>query len=164
MSLDQARLKDLLHYDPLTGVFIWKVRIGNQIKGAIAGSTDSHGHRQISIDGRKQMAHRLAWLYVYGELPTDDIDHINHVKSDNWIKNLRAVTRTVNAQNASLRKNNSSGFTGIRQRKSGKWIARIYVNCQHIFLGTFDTGNEAIVARQAANNKYGFHENHGKQL
>ena len=106
------------------------------------------------------MAHRLAWLYVYGCWP-DEIDHINQIRDDNRIANLRSVDRTTNCQNASRQKS-ESGVTGLVKRYTGKWEARIQVNKKYIYLGIFSTKSEAIAARKAANVKYGFHENHGK--
>jgi hypothetical protein len=114
--LSQERLKVILDYNPETGVFHWLVQKGNRVHpGDIAGAPHLP-HRPyilIQIDRRKWKAHRLAWLYVYGELPPDVIDHINGKHDDNRICNLRAVSQSVNNANARRQKKSRSDYIGV---------------------------------------------------
>ena len=128
--LTQAILKEELHYDPETGVFVWrKNRKGLIGPGSIAGGVSGEGYRRIMVRGTRYAEHRLAWLYVYGDWPSGEIDHINRKKDDNRIANLRDVTRSQNQQNASLQRNNTSGFRGVSWNKRDKrWFAYIRVN------------------------------------
>ena len=110
--ITQKELKDLLHYDPETGVFTWlKSGKGRKANGETRGLTN--GYFTIRINWRQYKAHRLAWLYVYGVWPKGQIDHINHNTTDNRIANLREVTNQENHRNMSLSKNNTSGVTGV---------------------------------------------------
>lgn len=156
-ALDQSRLKEILDYDANTGFFYWKTRISNNVSdGDIAGSVSCHGYVLISIDGRKHRAHRLAWLWVYGRFPSQQIDHINRVRSDNRIKNLREVTPGENQHNYPVPKHNKSGVVGVHwYNRAQKWRARIMINGRHKELGLFDTIEEASAARGAA--KFLFH-------
>jgi len=101
LILTQARLRELLHYDPETGIFTWlQRRAGKAQKGSIAGRYHPSGHRIIRVDVTSYYAHRLAWIYVHSYIPDGlVIDHINHVRDDNRICNLRPVTHKVNSQN-----------------------------------------------------------------
>jgi len=160
--LTQARLKELLSYDPDTGLFKWKKLRRGKSDGSIAGGINDLGYRFINLDREYHRAHRLAWLYVYGEWPKTSLDHINHSRADNRICNLREAPHLVNCKNRTLRINNTSGFTGVTFiKRSRKWRAQIKVNNQFINLGLFINKDDAIEARKAANIKYDFHENHG---
>jgi hypothetical protein len=163
-ELTQKRLKELLRYDSDTGIFRWKMSPHRRCRaGAISGTLNSRGYICIMIDGRKYRAHRLAWLYIHGNMPPNEIDHINHIQDDNRLCNLRLATRTENSRNVSLYKNNSSGFVGVYWDKSrNKWQARVQVNGKSQHLGYFDKIEDAVRARKAASKKYGFHKNHGK--
>ncbi len=124
---------------------------------------DTQGYRVILIDGHQFKAHRLAWLYIYGEFPKKQIDHVNHDRSDNKISNLRDVTNQENHKNRGLNKNNTSGVNGVAWNKQlNKWIAYIIVASKRKHLGVFVEMKEAVLARQKANKEYGFHFNHGK--
>ena len=160
--MNQRRLKELLSYDKNTGIFRWKVRKAYKIKiGDIAGNLRKDGYKRVMIDEKLYSAHRLAWLYVYGEFPKHEIDHINHNKGDNRISNLRDVTRGENRKNLANQRHNTSGTTGVAWYKPyKKWVARIRVNGKQKHLGYFDNINEAKIARQKAKIKYGFHINH----
>ena len=95
--LTQERLKELLHYDEETGLFTRKTRVASRMKGTISGARHNKGYVQIMIDGDNYLAHRLAWFYVYGEWPKNQIDHINRIKTDNKIpKNARFICSKVN--------------------------------------------------------------------
>ena len=146
-DLTQSRLKELLSYDPETGVFVWLV--GAKFKGKIAG-TDCYGYWQIRINRKNYRAHRLAWLYVYGEFPNADLDHINCVKSDNRIGNLRECSRAQNGFNVGLRIDNKSGFKRVHFYKaSGKWQVGITINGKKKHIGYFATAELASAAYEA---------------
>ena len=145
--LTQTRLHHLLHYDPESGLFTWKNPQATNVKvGQVAGSVKSNGYLQCQIDGKRYLVHRLAWLYMTGEWPENDIDHINRIKSDNRWENLRKVTRTINAQN--LRKATSTSISGLlgAHKERDRWSAKIRVNGRRVYLGRFDTPEEAHAA------------------
>lgn len=146
--LTQERLKELLDYDPETGVFTWKVYRGGRIKkGENAGWFNDEKYKHIKIDGKQYKAHRLAWLYVYGQLPVKDIDHINRDRADNRIRNLREVSNQQNSWNQRVGKNNTSGYTGVTwYKRINKWGAYIKVNYKRIHLGFYSTPEEANAA------------------
>ena len=157
-------LKNILNYDPSTGVFTWAVDRGGAIKrGNVAGGIDRHGYRRIRTGGTQYACGRVAWFLMKGVWPVSDIDHINQNRSDNRWSNLRLVTRQENLQNASQRKNNKSGVVGVDwMLGTGKWRACIYVSGKWIFLGYHTNKFEAVCARKTAEQKYSFHPNHGK--
>ena len=160
-NITQEHLKKLLHYDPETGLFTRLVGRGPAKKGSIAGSLGNKGYICIEVDGVKYKAHRLAFLYVLGWMPPQ-VDHDDHVKSNNRWKNLNPANQLINQRNAARRKDNTSGITGINWYERNKmWVARISVNRKRIHLGYFTDKPDAIAARKAADIKYGFHENHG---
>ena len=160
--ITQERLKELLHYCPDTGIFTCAKDWGRFRKGASAGSYD-RGYVKIYLHYKNYSAHRLAFLYMTGSLPANQVDHINQVRHDNRWKNLRDVTSQANNKNASMSSRNKSGMTGVCWSKSHrKWRSSIRVNNKSKCLGVFLDLNDAIEARKEANIKYGFHENHGK--
>ena len=146
--------KKYLDYDRNTGVFRWKVAKSRNIKvGQVAGGMDVDGYLVIRIDGRGYAAHRLAWLFEYGKWPEQEIDHINHLKTDNSISNLQDVSRTINIRRRLLFKNNKSNISGVRQ--DGKfWRAEIGMNGGKLWLGQFPTKEEAVKAREDAESIY----------
>jgi len=134
-----GRLRELLNYNPETGIFTWNVKKRRASAGERAGSNSTIGYRQIGIDGRDYFEHRLAWLYVYGEWPEFEIDHRNGVRSDNRILNLRQATKAQNGQNQKPRSTNTSGIAGVSwSKRRSKWVAYIMVNNKHRHLGLFD--------------------------
>jgi hypothetical protein len=151
------RLRELLHYAPISGVFTWKVYRGRKAKaGDIAGDTsNSRGYRHIMIDGKSYKASCLAWLYMTGDWPSADVDHRDTDRlNDKW-GNLRLATKSQNAANRSKPSHNTSGFKGVFLRKdTGKWSARISVRYRHIYLGCFETAQEAHEAYAAAAHQY----------
>ena len=161
--LTSERLKELLHYDPSTGLFIRKTKVTGSVNiGDIAGH-GVHGYIVIEINSMPYRAHRLAWLYVYDVWPKEYIDHVNHIRDDNRITNLREVTRTLNQRNRTKRKDNKSGMTGVYPYGvSGKWGVNIGDDGKQVYLGCFFDKFEAICCRKSAENKYGYHENHGR--
>lgn len=150
--LTQSRLKELLNYDPDTGIFTRRVSASNRVKiGDRAGSVNGMGYRHIYVDGNLYLAHRLAWLYVYGGFPPSGIDHINAVKDDNRIVNLREATQSENNQNRAKQSNNTSGFRGVSWHATAKkWHARIGVGNKLKHIGLFDTPEAAHAAYLAA--------------
>ena len=153
--LTQARLKEILDYNPETGVFVWKQKLNRRmVVGSKAGTVNSNGYVQIAIDGKKHLAHRLAWLYTYGCWPNKEIDHINRIKTDNRIANLRDVSRAENEWNSGKQVNNTSGYPGVYwDKRRKKWHTRIKVYGKNVHLGLFDTLEAANAAYMAAKEK-----------
>ena len=157
--ITQDKLKQALNYNELTGVFNWRDSRRRIKKGDVAGSDNGSGYLRIQVDGKSYKAHRLAWLYVYGYFPENEIDHKNRVRYDNRIKNLRESSRQCNMRNKTIAKNNTSGVTGVRyNRKTHMWHGKITVNYKAIYLGQFWGMEEAVMARWKAEKKYNFHE------
>lgn len=156
--LTQDKLKSLLSYDPNTGIFTWLIDRGGKARvGAQAGSLTKKGYLNISIHKKLYRAHRLAWLYVYGSWPAQEIDHINRNKSDNRIDNLRDASRRLNNINKNLPRNNTSGIKGVGwHEKKQKWRARIFVFRKQINLGWYSTKESAVTARMRAEERYGY--------
>ena len=155
-ELTAEKLRELLHYDPATGVFTWKVRTSSRAKvGDVAGGQRGDGYLQIKVQSRMYSAHRLAWLYVYGTWPEDQLDHINRNRSDNRIANLREVTNKQNLQNAGKYSHNTSGHPGVSwHKRDSRWRAHIKHSQKQIHLGHFATVEEAVAARKAAEKLY----------
>ena len=152
-------LHEVLAYDSDTGIFTWKKHMGPRgLKGAVAGSVKDTGYIHTTVRGREYSAHRLAWMYVHGELPTKPIGRRNSDKSDNRIANLFLCVNGQEYRRGTLSINNPSGFTGVGQKVDGMWQARIKVNGKSMYLGNFKTKEEAIERRKRANRKYGFED------
>jgi len=154
--MDQKTLKSALHYNPDTGQFTWIVDASRNIKsGQLAGSRHAKGYWQIYYKGKHYLAHRLAWLYVHGQLPKSNIDHINMDGMDNRISNLRIAGWSENACNTRAKRSNKLGVKGVHKIPSG-YTAQIQYKGKKTFLGTFQTVEEAGDAyRQAAINIHG---------
>jgi len=163
--LTQQTLKSILHYNPDTGIFTYLIANSNRVKvGDIAGCLHPNGYIYIQINYKPYRAHRLAWLYMYGKFPDNQVDHINGIRSDNRIVNLRDVTNQENGRNRRITKRNTSGFTGVCWYKQcSKCQAQIRVNSKQIHLGLFDNKEDAIATREQANIDYGYHINHGSK-
>ncbi|PZO66178.1 MAG: hypothetical protein DI635_00715 [Pseudoxanthomonas suwonensis] len=145
-SLTASCLKNIIHYDPIIGEFTWLVRASRMVpKGMRAGKTDRHGYRRIKIGGTTYKAHRLAWLYQYGEWPNGPIDHIDGNPSNNAIVNLRIGSNGINQQNVRRKqKNNTSGFMGVHKRSdSNRYRACVSLGGKNLFFGSFETPEEA---------------------
>jgi hypothetical protein len=147
-ELTAARVRELLHYDPETGVFAWRVAFNRNIKvGAAAGGVNPRGYHRIAINRRYYQAHRLAWLYITDEWPPEQVDHINGDPSDNRWANLRLATQSQNQANARRRSDNTSGYKGVSwDARSRKWSAEILVGGRRVRLGRFGCPAEAHAA------------------
>ena len=144
-TLTAERLREVLDYDPETGVFVWRVRVrGRRGLGDISGCAMKSGYIEIGVDGERHLAHRLAWFWVHGAWPNWHIDHIDGDNSNNRITNLRDADRSINMQNLKTAQSNnlSSGLLGVYPNKK-RWGAKITVNRTVYLLGTHDTPEEA---------------------
>ena len=151
-DLSAERLRELFDYNPDTGIFTRRISLrGRKCKaGQVLDCPDHEGYLQVCIDWGKYKVHRLAWLYVHGTWPSAHIDHINGVKTDNRIDNLREATDAFNQQNRSAK----GGTLGTRKVKStGKWTAGIGFNWEYHRLGYFDSQEEAHNAYLEAKKK-----------
>ena len=127
------------------------------------GGLNTKGYIKISFNGKKYPAHRVAWAIHYGAWPAKQIDHINGVRSDNRITNLRECTCIENARNMKKPNRNTSGFVGVNWCKKNKaWNARIGLNRKRVNLGYFANLNDAVSVRRKAEAMHGFHPNHGR--
>lgn len=175
-DLSLAEISEVLKYDPDTGSFEWKprpremfrslhefVRWNNRYAGKPTGNKHYSGYVHLIFLGRRFAAHRVAWLFLYGQWPEGEIDHVNGIRSDNRGTNLRDVDRSGNQRNASRRTDNTSGVVGVVwSKRASKWASRINIYGQRKNLGFFDQLEDAVAARKAAEREYGFHENHGR--
>lgn len=146
-ELTQARLREVLEYDPETGLFRWLANVSSTARvGQLAGCK-SRGYLVIRIDGKLYPAHRLAWLHETGEFPAGWLDHKNLNKADNRFKNLRPATQSQNSANVAMRANGTSGFKGVSWHRRGKkWLAQIRKSGENIYLGLYPTRDEAHAA------------------
>ena len=152
-ELTQDTLQDVLDYDPKTGEFRWLVKPSARVAvGQRAGSLDAKGYRVIGLANKVYKAHRLAWLYVYGEWPVSDLDFINRDPACIRIKNLRPATKSQNGGNAKARKD---GLKGAHfHKRSQRWQSSVNFNGKQFWLGYFDTEAEAHAAYCKAARKY----------
>ena len=150
-ELTQERLKELLHYDPETGAWTWLVDRGGARKGKRAGCLAPNGYWYVRVNGYLHLSHRLAFLYMLGKLPDDEVDHINCLPSDNRWTNLRPCTRTQNEYNSGPRRNNKTGMKGVYFcKRRQRFISRIRDKGKHRWLGQFLTATEAAAAYNVA--------------
>lgn len=147
IPLTAERLRELLHYNPETGVFTWLRRQGRVLPGQQAGNKKTNGYRELRVCGVRYHAHRLAWFYVTGSWPTAQIDHRNGIRDDNRLTNLRDVSPGCNNQNQrSASKNSKTGVLGVSLHKSGRYIAFICLNRKTRYLGLYPTAELAQAA------------------
>lgn len=172
-------LRNLLTYEPETGVLTWKSRSvesfgpdraeyrckcwNTRYAGRVAFTTVSGGYFQGRCRGQLLLAHRVVWALATGNWPNGQIDHVNGDKSDNRLANLRDVDQADNQRNMKRCSRNTSGHTGVYLTRAKKWNAQIYSGRKSTSLGTFETFGEAVKARIAAEIAFGFHPNHGKR-
>ena len=151
MKTTAKRVRELLNYEPDTGIFTWRVARGGGIKsGDVAGNIDTCGYAQIRIDGRRYSAHRVAYLYMTGEWPVEEIDHKDRNQANNCWSNLRSATRSNNVANRGCLITNKSRFKGASwDKKTQKWRATIVANGKWRLLGYFATAIEAHEAYAA---------------
>lgn len=143
LLIDADNIKTLLDYNPTSGVFTWKVNTGRSRNGKVAGYIRTDGYISIGYKGHSYLAHRLAFLYMSGSLPVDEVDHINNNRQDNSFKNLRQVNSKQNKENRkSANSNSSHGFLGVTKNHS-RYMAHICNNKRSLYLGTYDTPEEA---------------------
>lgn len=149
-------IKEYLSYDPLTGVFTRNINWNRWKAGTIAGSKNHWGYIDIKYENKTYKAHRLAWWFVHGVMPEFKIDHINEIKDDNRIANLRLDINGENPHNISIgRADNTSGYRGVSWYKPlNKWVANICVKGKAIYLGYYDTPEEAHEAYLCAKRTY----------
>lgn len=146
-GLDLESVRALLIYDPKAGTFTWRQRASNRPAGSIAGSKAKNGYVYIAFKKRLVLAHRLAWFYVHGEWPEQQVDHANGNRSDNSLGNLRLASQSQNSCNGALRSTNTSGFRGVSWSKGkNKWVASIVKDRKQYKLGYFATAEEAHLA------------------
>jgi hypothetical protein len=166
----QERLKELLSYNPQTGKLYWKPRkqpgFVNRLAGKEALAVPYRGYLHGRVDGEMLMAHRVIFKLAYNQEP-EQIDHINHIRSDNRLANLREADTSINKQNSGKYRNNTSGAVGVVWDKVlKKWKAQIWTGGRKegkmIYIGLFDTVEDAAIARKVADKRFGYHPNHGE--
>lgn len=158
-----SKLNEMFSYDQSSGALIRKPG-GRGVKaGSTVGFSNSSGYRYVYVSGKYRGEHCVIWEMHHGEIPDGmEIDHINSVRSDNRIENLRLVSHTENMKKLMMYRNNTSGITGVSiHKQSGKWQATIRFQGKKRFLGLFTSVEDAIKARKEAEMSFSFHENHG---
>lgn len=173
--IDPEILRQLLAYDPVTGVLVWLHRDASffakksaykmwnkRYAGCEAFQTASYGYLHGHIFQKHYFAHRVAWALHYGEWPEDQIDHVNGIRSDNRIENLRSVSQSDNQKNAKLRHDNKSGIPGVDWKTScSLWRVRASIGKRRILVGYYKNLSDAKVARLEAEKNFQYHANHG---
>lgn len=145
-ALTHEILLDTLHYCPDTGIFTNIAKRPGVAVGKIMGTKLANGYIAIAVRGPKFLAHRLAWFYVYRKWPVHFIDHIDRIRDNNRITNLREASSYENSHNIKMLSTNTSGYTGVC--KNGKrWRATVYHNNKYHYVGTYDTAEEANIGR-----------------
>jgi len=150
--LTQERLKELLDYNPETGIFVWKIGSTNgmRVKGTKAGHIKKNGYVEIRVGYKNYSAHRLAFLYMEGYLPEGQVDHEDRIKDHNWWNNLREASPQCQTRNTGLNSLNTSGVKGVNWNSCRKkWYVQIKLNGKQKFLGSFSDFNEAAAHRFA---------------
>jgi hypothetical protein len=178
-AINPANLRRVLSYDHTTGALVWlerdadlhgsatMVKTWNKLHAGKPAfqATSTKGYKSGWVFGLQMQAHRAAWAIHYGEWPQGEIDHINGDKADNRIENLRVVTSRQNAMNRPLRCDNLSGHVGVYWVGSlNKWMAQIKVDGKQKTIGRYKTLAEAVDARKDAEQRYGYHPNHGRLI
>ena len=156
--ITQSELKEVLEYNPDTGLFTWKKTVNSRaVIGSVAGYKINEGYTQLCIYRKKYRIHRLAFLYMTGEWPNELVDHINQIKDDNRWSNLRQATVSQNNINSKKQKNNKSGYRGVYwDSKNQIWRVQIKYKSKHKYLGRYtDIKEAAEVYKKAALELYG---------
>tara|TARA_R110001606_G_scaffold123926_5_gene257224 strand:+ start:704 stop:1204 length:501 start_codon:yes stop_codon:yes gene_type:complete len=165
--ITKSELDELFLHCHETGNLIRKVRTARRTQvGDIAGSYDKYGYKQVKVKGKIYRAHRLVWIMIHGSIdPKLSIDHIDGVKDNNRINNLRLVTHQDNHKNIKTPSHNTSGHTGVSWNKAiSKWAAYISIGGKQEGLGVFTNKEDAIKVRAAAEIKHNYHPNHGRNI
>jgi len=159
----QEELHELFDYNPKTGELTWKIKPSRRVEtGDQVGCIAQTGYIFTSIKKTSYKVHRLVWMWQYGKDPGSlDIDHINGNRSDNRIDNLRLVTHEENCRNRKQSRRNSSGVMGVHKEQK-KWRAELRFNGKKVCQRRYEDWFEAVCARKSAENRYGFHPNHGR--
>lgn len=151
MKLTVEQLREILNFNPETGLFTWKRPRRRCKVGDVAGSPHAMGYLQIGVAQQKFLVHRLAWFYVHGVWPPEQIDHIDGNRTNNAISNLRLASRSDNQCNRGVSRNNTTGRKGVRfEARKGLWRAEIQYRGERKWLGYFDNAEDASVAYQTA--------------
>ena len=164
--MNQEDIKCLLKYNPKTGIFNWAHQLNNNVNyGDIAGHRNEFARIVITIDHKNYQSNRLAWLYMTGEWPKNEITHINGKNDDNRWANLRYASRQEICKNKSIQRNNKSGIAGVSWIKARRiWHVSIRVDKKDRYLGRFKSKFEASCARKSAENKHGYYERMKNEL
>jgi hypothetical protein len=151
LTISHDELKRLLSYDPEAGIFKWLVRRGPAAPaGSRAGKPHHTGYRHITVARVVVAEHRLAWFYAHGKWPECEIDHVNRIKDDNRLANLREATRSLNQANSGQRSDNKAGHRGVSWHNgNGRWIASIGYQGKKIHIGSYKTPEAAAAAYAA---------------
>ena len=155
---------EIFNYDAETGLLSWaKYRRGTRSNSSV-GCHNNCGYIVVGVNGKRLLASRIIWEMNYGLIPNNAyIDHINGVRDDNRIANLRLVTRTENNKNAAKQQRNTSGVTGVSLHKlTGKWKVTASIDKKQRYIGLFSDFQDACDARKNAELAFGYHENHGR--
>lgn len=161
----EDHILECIQYDGETGLFMWKTTGRGRVKqGWWGGTLATNGYMRIQIMNKQYWAHRIAWLLTHGEWPSGQIDHINGVRTDNRIVNLRSVNGLENNKNQRKTEKNTSGCVGVSfDNRTNSWAAYVSVENRKRHLGRFENFSDAVRARELANVELGFHPNHGRR-
>ena len=163
-NLKRNTLNKMFNYDGDSGKLYHAYdKRGNALKGVEAGWLTNNGYREVQIHLKTYKVHRVIYTMMLGEVKKQlHIDHINHIRDDNRLENLRLVLPNQNMKNKSEYKNNSSGVVGVHwNKKSKNWVARINIKGERKSLGSYLKFTDALDARKNAEVLYGYHKNHG---
>lgn len=155
MRITQEKLKGIVNYNSDTGLMTWSTPRKGCVVGAEVGTITPLGYRSVHLEGYRYLVHRLAWLFVYGEWPSGQIDHKNRDRLDNRISNLRVATPSQNQANKGMRSDNTSAVKGVTwDAEKKKWISAIHVDGKRKFLGRFDKLEDAAFSYSLAAKRY----------
>ena len=161
-TLTQELVREIFDYSSDTGIVTHRTKKVKAKIGDRAGSSSKTQSRYLRVLGKKELEHRIIWLYTFGYLPIGEIDHINHDRTDNRLCNLREVTHHSNMKNKPKYTSNSTGTTGVSiDKRCGKYRAYLSVDGKPKGLGYFDSYDAAVLARTTALQGAGYHANHG---
>lgn len=170
MDLEADYVRSIVKYMPDTGDVFWAVdhkykNLRGKKVGFLHKTNNRYSALRCTIRGRQYMLHRIIWLYMTGESPCGEIDHINHNPLDNKFSNLRLVSRAVNNRNAKKRVDNTTGVTGVYKDRN-RW--GVYIGAggagKSVYIGSYKDFEEAVSARLTAQDHYGYGDTHGEEL